>query len=299
MYDWGDLRFFLAVARGGSTLAASRELGVNQTTVARRIAALEESLGLRLFDRNQDGYRVSEAGAEFIPCAERVAGEAETLCHLVEQRKRNFSGTVRVTAPDAIAITLITPALAEFMELYPDIRIEVIGTDTRLDLMRGEADIALRAGNFPKDPGVVVRKLADSPWGMYCSEAYAKKHGVPKCLDDVNDHYMAGVEASMAAREHFAMIARQTPRAKIRSISSNIVNLRVAIKEGHGVGALPRALAYWERGLVECFLLKELKYAFYLVTPKTLKDLPRIKAFSDFLAKKCIERRDLLEGQKK
>jgi DNA-binding transcriptional LysR family regulator len=299
MYDWGDLRFFLAVARAGSTLAAARELKVNQTTVARRIAALEESLGVRLFDRNQDGYCISEAGADFLAQAERVAGEAETFSRLVEQRKRNLSGVVRLTTPDAVANILVTPSLAEFMELYPDIRVEVIGTDARLDLSRGEADIALRAGNLPSDPGLVVRKLAESPWGFYCSEYYARKHGVPANLAEVNDHYMVGVDAWMMALDHFALIARETPRAKIRSVSSTIVNMVIAIKEGHGVGALPCPLGHREPGLVECFRLEEVKYAFYLVTPEALKDLPRIKAFSDFLARKCIERRDLLEGRGK
>jgi DNA-binding transcriptional LysR family regulator len=298
MYDWGDLRFFLAVARAGSTLAAARELGVNQTTVARRIAALEESLGLRLFDRNQDGYCVSEAGAEFVPYAERVAGEAVTFSRLVEQRKRNFSGVVRLTTPDALANLLVTPALAEFIELYPDIGVEVIGTDARLDLSRGEADIALRAGKMPSDPGVVVRKLAECPWGIYCSDSYAKKHGMPKSLAEVNDHYMVGPDANLAAYEHFAFIARETPRAKIRSVCSTVMNMVVAIKAGHGVGALPYTLAHGQEGLVECCRFGELKYSFYLVTPKVLKDLPRIKAFSDFLARKCIERRDLLEGRK-
>jgi DNA-binding transcriptional LysR family regulator len=163
MYDWGDLRFFLAAARAGSTLGAARELMVNQTTVARRIAALEEALGARLFDRHQDGYRLSEAGAAILAQAEHVAVEAETLERLVAQRSRQLSGVIRVTTVESVANMMLTPWLTEFMDLYPDIRVEVIVTDLRLDLPRGEADIAIRAGYMPKGSGIVVRKLADAP----------------------------------------------------------------------------------------------------------------------------------------
>src|SRR5258708_1826183 len=166
MYDWGDLRFFLAAARAGSTLGAARELRVNQTTVARRIAALEDALGARLFDRHQDGYRLSEAGTAILGQAEHVAAEAETLERLIAQRSRQLSGVIRVTTVEIIANMMLTPWLSEFMDLYPDIRVEVIVTDQRLDLSRGEADIAIRAGYMPTGSGVVVRKLADAPWAL-------------------------------------------------------------------------------------------------------------------------------------
>ena len=103
MYDWGDLKFFLATARRGSTLAAARELGVNQTTIARRIAALETALSLRLFERNRDGYRLTEAGAAILAQAERVASEAETVERLVAQGKRDLAGVIRVTTPEIFA----------------------------------------------------------------------------------------------------------------------------------------------------------------------------------------------------
>jgi DNA-binding transcriptional LysR family regulator len=117
MYDWGDLKFFLATARRGSTLAAACELGVNQTTIARRIAALETALSIRLVDRRRDGYRLTEAGAAILAQAERVAAEAETVERLVEVRKRDLAGVIRVTAPTVFADVILTPWLAEFMDL--------------------------------------------------------------------------------------------------------------------------------------------------------------------------------------
>ena len=131
MYDWGDLRFFLATARRGSTLAAARELGVNQTTIARRIGALETALSIRLVHRNRDGYRLTEAGAAIVAQAERVANEAEAVERLVEQRKRDLAGVIRVTAPAIFAEIVLTRWLADFIDIYPDIQVELIAAEHR------------------------------------------------------------------------------------------------------------------------------------------------------------------------
>ena len=297
MYDWGDLKFFLAAARSGSTLAASRELGVNQTTVARRIAALEEALSARLFDRGQDGYRLSEAGAAILAQAERVAVEADTLAQLLQQRSRNLSGTIRVTTPEALANLLLTPLLGEFMELYPDIRVEVIATDMRLDLARGEADVSLRAGLTPTDAGVVVRRLTDCPWGLYASQTYVEKFGLPKSVDDLNNHLLVGADGWLATREPFTWLAEMAPRAKVRSVSSTLINMVYAVKAGHGVGPLPCAMGGPEAGMVECFRLVEMQYHYYLVTREGLKDAPHVRAFNDFIVSRVGTLKHVLHGQ--
>jgi DNA-binding transcriptional LysR family regulator len=283
MYDWGDLRFFLATARKGSTLAAARELGVNQTTIARRIAALETALSVRLFDRHRDGYRLSEAGAAIVTQAERIAAEAEAFERLVAQHKRDLSGVIRVTTPESFAEIVLTPWLAEFIDLYPDIKVEVIATDRRFDLARGEADIAIRATKQPREPGIVARKLADSRWGVYCSHRYAAKHGAPACADDLNDHLFIGADGVLTTLDMFVWLAKVAPRAKIRSVCNSISNMLVAVKTGHGVGALPRELAQSE--LIECFPLPNNgAYGWYLIVREALKDVPRVKAFTQFIA---------------
>src|SRR5262245_43211600 len=116
MYDWGDLKFFLTTARTGTALAAAQELGVNPTTVARRIAALETALSLRLFDRNRDGYRLSESGVALLGEARRIAAAAEYFEGLAAQRSRQLSGVIRMTMPESLANFIVTPLLAEFME---------------------------------------------------------------------------------------------------------------------------------------------------------------------------------------
>jgi DNA-binding transcriptional LysR family regulator len=283
MYDWGDLRVFLAVARAGSTLAAARELSVNQTTVARRIAALEEALGARLFDRHQDGYRLSECGRQILAQAERVAVEAETLGQLVSQRKRDLSGRLRVTTPEIFANFWLTPWLAAFMDQYPEIQVDVVATDERLDLMRGEADLAVRAGAMPTDPGLVVRRLADYQWTMCCSKAYAEKYGVPSSPEDLNEHFVVGSDGPLSRLHPHLWLQQVAPRAKRRSTCSSVANMIAAVKAGHGVGFLPNTVLMVETDIVDCFIIPGCRYSFFIAMPEAMRDQPRVRVFCDFL----------------
>ena len=146
MLDWNDLRYFLAVARDGSTLAAARALRVSQTTVARRIAALEEALGIHLFEKRQAGYSLTPVGQDL----RRASGTAsKRRCHgfsdAAAAQSRNVSGVVKITTEEVYAITLLAPLLTELHRLHPDIVIELDTSQTVRDLGAGEADISLRS----------------------------------------------------------------------------------------------------------------------------------------------------------
>ena len=192
MFDWNDIRHFLAVARTGSTLAAARELHVNQTTCARRIEALEAALGQRLFDRTRTGRTLTEAGRDLVPCAEAVEKAAVELAHQAGSHTRGLRGSLRVTTSEVLANLWLTPALVEFRRLYPDIQLELISGDRFLDLVKGEADVAIRATGRPNDAGCVIRKLASIPWAIYCSEEYAARYGKPNGPEDLNNHLLVG-----------------------------------------------------------------------------------------------------------
>jgi DNA-binding transcriptional LysR family regulator len=297
MYDWSDVKFFLATARAGSTLAAARQLGVNQTTVARRISALEAALSVRLFDRNRQGYRVNEAGAAILEHAGRMADEAETLERLCAQRSRNLSGVVRVTTTESIANTLLTPLLTEFMELHPHIDVEVIADARSLDLARGEADIAIRAGRMPTGAGITVRKLADDRWSLFCSRAYAAKYGAPKSPEDLNKHVIIGSQGFLARLDPFVWLANTAPSARIRMAGNTIANALAAIRAGQGVGPLPCAVKAFEGAdLIECFGLPSFELGYYLLARTDIRDLPHVKAFTQFIVSRAPTLKRVLEG---
>ena len=297
MYDWGDLRILLAVAREGSTLSAARLLGVNQTTVARRVAALEQALGVQLFDRRQGGYRLSEAGEALLPQATRVQEEAETLARLAARHRRALAGVIRVTTTEGLANSVFTPWLADFTEIYPDIRVEMIADERRLDLARGEADIAIRATKAPDGAGIVGRRIADAPWAVYCSRGYAARRGVPADAAALEHHLLIGADGALASVDPFAWLARAAPRAVVRNVCSSIVNMVFAIRAGNGVGPLPCAMAATEPELLECFPLPDFGYRLFLLTREELKDVPRIRAFNDFIVARAMALRHVVEGR--
>ena len=157
MFDWNDARFFVAVADTGSTLAAGRLLRVSQTTVARRIAALEESLGLTLFDKRRAGYTLTAAGETLLLEARALHAAAEALADAASAQKRETGGTVRLTTEESYANGVLTPMLRELHELRPDIIIELDASEELRDLEAGAADIAVRVAKEMTGSGLVGR----------------------------------------------------------------------------------------------------------------------------------------------
>src|SRR5688572_9098390 len=158
MSDWDDLRYFLAVARGGSTLAASRALRVSQTTVARRIAALEKALKLALFEKRQAGYVLTSAGIDLLGHAEAVESAALKFDSAAAASTRDLGGAVRITTEEIFAVTLLAPLLRELHEQHPNILIELDTAQAIRDLGAGEADIAMRSTKQADGNGLVGRR---------------------------------------------------------------------------------------------------------------------------------------------
>ena len=186
-FDWNDLRYFVAVAREGSTLAAAKALGVSQPTVQRRLAALEKQIGCELTEPRPTGYCLTELGRELLPFAQRVEQEALSFCRQLSTRDASLSGTIRVTCPENDLPRLLGPIFDRFQTQHPGVRLEFLVTDRALDLAKGEADIALRGGR-PKDSSLIGRKLADALWLLYASRTYVGRCGPPKKLADFEKH---------------------------------------------------------------------------------------------------------------
>src|SRR5687767_9090962 len=145
MFDWNDLKPFLAVARSGTTLAAARRLRVSQPTVVRRIAALEQATGTTLFDRRRTGYALTETGRDMLPLAEAAEAAMERIEESLASRSRRLAGSIRVTAAEPLANLFLAPAVVAFRRTHPDVEVQLLLCDEFLDLARGEADVALRA----------------------------------------------------------------------------------------------------------------------------------------------------------
>lgn len=298
MIDWDDLRFILAVARAGSALRAAQALGVNQTTVMRRVASLEAAVGTDLIERKQSGYHLTPLGQRIADTAARVDEEVQALQNALRAERRALSGSVRITASETFANNVVAPFLAAFRKQHPGILVELITDDRRLDIARGEADVALRASSRPQGSGVVARRLPNGAWTVYCSRAYADEHGLPDTVEALNGHAIIGMDGHMANLPGPRFLARVAPRSKTGARCNSLTNLVSALKAGLGIATLPCLLGDAEPTLVRCLPpIAELDNELWLIVREDIKSAPHVRAFSDCLAAHMHGLRALLAGE--
>lgn len=289
--DWNDLRLFLAVARAGTLSGAARALGINHSTVFRRITAFEERLGVRLFDRLPNGYILTAPGEEMRDSVARIEEEIVALALKVTGQDQRPSGTIRITATDMLAVGVLPPHLAAFRADWPGIEIELLVSDTVLDLTRREADVALRVGN-PVQDTLVGRRVGRLTFAVYASaELQAREEGDPEQSDWVG----YGSSHGPLSRN----LTRWWPEMRQVCRTNSITAAVAAAKAGMGLAALPCAIADCDAGLVRVAPFpEEFALDLWLLTHEDLRQTARIRAFLDFMAGALAADADLLEGRR-
>ena len=287
--DWNDWRHFLAVARAGSTLTAARALRVSQTTVARRVAALEEALGVPLFERRPAGYALTAAAQALVPHAEAIERAALGTEQLALAHGREASGAVRFTSEDIFVIGLLAPHLAEFQERFPAVRLGFDSTPGVRDLGAGEADIALRSTSEEQPAGVVGRKICRDDWTLYCSREYAARHGVPRSIEELQDHALIGGGGGNLAREYNGWLADAGLSDRVTMEQGSATGLLAAVRSGLGIAALPCILADAEAGLIQCAPPPREKRHMWLLTHERVRHNPAVRAVIDFFYDKVVD----------
>lgn len=297
MFDWDDLRYFLAVARHGSTLAAGRALKVNQSTVQRRLTELERRTGRKLARRHASGYRLTELGREMVAHAEGVERAVLAFEQHLGRTGRDAVGVIRVTCPEPIVFRITQSSLLErFRARYPEFRVEFVMSDKYLDLSKGEADVALRSGDTD-DGELVGRKLADSVWAVYASRRYVEQHGRPERVEDLNRHFVVGLDETMAKHRAATWLARVAPEAKVVARNNNILGLVYAVKSGIGLAPLPTALGDSEPDLVRVLgPIADLARIWRILAHPDVRRTPRVAALFDFLSEEIETLRPILTG---
>src|SRR3954470_4019382 len=212
MFDWNDLRHFLAVARHGSTIRAAKVLGINQSTVHRRLAAFERELGRPLFQRSPEGYRLTCLGQELRPIAERVEVDVADFARHVASSETELVGTIRVTCPETAGYRIMKSSLFDvFHKRYPGLQVELVMVDRILDLAKGEAEIAFRTSD-PQDDALVARKVAEVPWAVFASRAYIERRGAPKSLNEIAKHDVVHFDGPIAEHPGARWLKRVAPQ---------------------------------------------------------------------------------------
>ena len=248
MIDWDDLRFFLAIARHGNLSAAARDLRVAQSTVGRRLASLEASLGVRLLNRTPDGYVATLAGEQVMERAVRLEDGALSLERDVSGRDTRLSGLVRVTCAESVASHILAPSLSALHRVHPDIMIELIPDPRELSLSMREADISVRLKR-PDQHDLVVRRIGSLGFGLYASPDYLERHGPVDFDAGCSSHHLVTQLDDIQDSDQTGWMAALAPRARISIQTSSHEAAVSAALHGAGLACLARFRADREAGL--------------------------------------------------
>jgi molybdate transport repressor ModE-like protein len=300
MDDWNEPRLVLAVARAGSLTSAAKALGIDHSTAFRRLNALEEKLGVRLFERLPGGsYQPTPAGERMAAAAERMEQEALALDRDIAGRDLRLSGRLRVTSSETLAYRLLTRHLASFRQAHPGILVELAIDNRVLSLSRREADIALRPVR-PKEGDLWGRKLADVAWTVYGAHAYLDANGAPVTLEDLGRHALIGWDESAGRIGAATWLERVAPVDAVVYRTTSLVNQLVAAKAGIGLAVLPCYLGDPEPELARAVStpVSDLAAELWIVTHADLKGTARVRAFFDVVGEGLARERDLFEGRR-
>jgi DNA-binding transcriptional LysR family regulator len=294
--DWNDLRYFLAVAKEGSTLRAGRALRTSQTTVARRIAALEEATGVILFDKRQAGYVMTPAGEELLERAEHVETSAHSFFEAASAHARDKGGAVKLSMEEIFATGLIAPWLRELHEQHPDIHLELDTSAGIRDLGAGEADVALRSTSKPQPSGTVGRRICEDDWTFYCSREYGDRHGVPTSIAELAKHPLIGGGGGNLSRHYEAYLEAMGLLDRVIMRPDTSTGLMTAVRAGVGIAVLPCIVADADPGFSRCLPPRtDHGRILWLVTHERIRRTPKVRNVIDFLFPRLKARAQELE----
>lgn len=284
--NWSDVRTFLAVVREGSTLAASRKLGIAQPTVARRIEALEHETGLTLFERDNRGFRPTEAARSLLPLAEGI--EAAAAAFAVKASDLTRPRPIRITSVSANFSLPVTEIFSRFSALHPHIHFEFLPTMAMMDLFAGEADVALRMTSDAPDRDLICRKISTARFTMYGAPSYAKRRRLPLSPDDLRGHSVVTFERDDTRSVVHEWLLRHVSPDQIIMSFHEIDLMEAAIRAGHALGIVNVMKARVDEAagrLVRCFEPPEewSMQHLMLIAPNAYRR-PEVKEFTRFFA---------------
>lgn len=292
--EWGDLSVLLAVCRAGSLSGAARVLRLNHSTVFRKVNAIEEKTGVRFFERLPDGYAMTDAGRTVMQYAERIEAEVHALGREVLGQDMRLQGKITLTAMEGLAIQVAPALIAEFCGQHPEVTVEVVGSVAALDLVRREADIAIRATRKPPDTSL-GKKICDFRFAVFGSPQYLKgKDTVP-----LAEHRWSLISGS--ASWLVPLLWKKKAHADAQTLYSSSLSLSVlnAAAEGLGLTLMPCYLGDADERLVRVTdPIEPLTLELWILTHPDLRHTARVKALMAYLYDALKEKAELFEGRR-
>lgn len=240
--NWDLYRSFLAVLQEGSLSAAARALGLTQPTLGRHIEALEQSLGFELFTRSRHGLAPTEAAEELRPYAESLAAGAAALRRIASGRAGELRGSVRVTASEVVGVEVLPPILAALRREHPQLVIELVLSNSLQDLLRRDADIAVRMV-APSQEALLARRIGTIELGLHARRDYLERCGTPASLAELGQHALIGYDRETAAIRRLSRGVEGFRRAHFAFRADSDLAQLAAIRAGYGIGICQVPLA--------------------------------------------------------
>ena len=284
LFDWSLVRSFLAVLEKGSLLAASRDLQLSQPTIGRHVAELESQLGLVLFDRNGRGLLPTEAAYHLAESARIMQSGADQLARNVMGADLGASGTVRITASQPVSCYVLPPLLAQMRLSLPDVQVELVASNEVSNLLRREADIAVRMVQ-PQQASIIARRVGKVTLRACAHQDYLRRRGVPRQPSDLLAHDLIGGDRNDATLKGFAAQGLVVGREQFAFRSDDLIVVWQAVRAGLGVGFVSEYLIRSDSAVIP--VLPKLKIEplpVWLAVHKEIRTSKRIRAAYDFLA---------------
>ena len=292
--DWDKLKIFHAVAEAGSFTSSTVNLNLSQSAISRQIQSLEDDLNVKLFERHARGLTLTESGEYVYKTANEVISKLKEVETTLSDKKNKPRGKLTVTTVISFGTTWLTPRIQEFMQLNPEIEIELIFDDKELDLSTRQADIGIFMRR-PKQLNYIQKKLIDIHYHIYGSPKYLEKHGYPKTINDLNKHKFISFgrgAPSPVFNPEWALKLGMKENKTMKTVMkvNSVYGLLLAVQSGVGLAALPDYLTIKQPNIIK--VLPNVKGPIteaHFVYPQSMKNVARVQAFRNFLYSKISE----------
>ncbi len=280
--NWDDVRMFLAVARTGQLLSASRRLGVNHATLSRRVAALEKEMKTRLLVRRTNGCDLTAEGEVFLHAAERMETEMLAAQEKIGRIDAAVAGTVRIGAPDGFGVSFLAPRLGKLTARHPELKIQLVPVPRSFSLSQREADIAITLER-PDQGRLVSSKLTDYTLGLYASRGYLAERGAPKDVEGLKDHRRIGYVEDLLFTASLDFTGEVMRNWNAAFEISSATGQTEAVRSGAGIGILHNYIARQDADLVRILPDTTIRRAYWTTFHESARDLARVRTVTAFV----------------
>ncbi len=293
--NWDDMRFFLALYRTHSFVAAAGELKVTHTTVSRRITALESALQTQLFQRTEKGCQITPAGEALLPYAERLESTVIKLEERVSGKDNQLTGCVRIGTPDGIGNCYLAGCLSQFQDQHPALEVELIPVPMYYSLSKREIDILITVMR-PQKGHLIARKLTGYKLGLFATKEYLESRQAIHTKEDLRGHRFIGYIDDLLFDQDLNFLDEFYPGVSPNFRTSTVIAQMNAVLAGSGIGVIPFFMAHGEEKLIPVLPDLSIERGYWLQINPDAKDIARVRITIDFLVNQIKSDRDLFHS---